>query len=92
MGPRFGYPSVMTYAKRFGSWNAALNSAELTPHSFREYRREDLLNCLQELARALGRPPTRKDLDKIPSPPSSGPFVRQFGSWQNALREAGLAK
>ena len=92
MGPRFGYPSAMTYAKRFGSWNAALKSAELTPQRFRDYRREDLLNCLQELARALGRPPTQKDMGRNPSLPSSGPFVKQFGSWRNALREAGLAK
>jgi hypothetical protein len=90
MGTMNGYPSAMTYQNRFGSWNAALKCAELNPERFREYRPEKLLNCLRDLAHALGRNPTQNDLNKNPSLPSPVPFVRQFGSWQNALSEAGV--
>ena len=55
-----------------------------------KYSREELVNQLLTLTSDLGRVPTMADLDKDSAKPSSGPFVREFGSWRNALKEAGL--
>lgn len=53
------------------------------------YSRAELLDAVRSLADDLGRLPTTDDL-KQHGKVSASPIYDRFGSWQNALREAGL--
>ena len=77
-------PDSTTYAHRFGSWNKALEKAGLNINRKRQYEKQDLINILQELNEKNRRSPSCRDV------PSITPFVNMFGSWNNALRTAGL--
>jgi hypothetical protein len=54
------------------------------------YSDRELLEMLQDYADLFGRPPTQSAINKHPDYPSASTFVRRFGSWNNAIREAGL--
>src|SRR5438105_5126730 len=78
-----------TVIERFGSWNRAKRAAGLVPRRFAT--REELLRCLSELGKRLGRTPTAKDLDANRGlVPSKSLYWHTFGSFTNALREAGF--
>jgi Homing endonuclease associated repeat len=78
-----------TVIERFGSWNRAKRTAGLVPRRFAT--KEELLRCLRELGERLGRTPTAKDLDENRgSVPSKSLYWHTFGSFTNALREAGF--
>jgi hypothetical protein len=55
-----------------------------------KYTDDELLTALQTLADEKGRPPTGKEANAHPDSPSKSTFLRRFGSWNNALCEAGL--
>jgi hypothetical protein len=84
-------PTAATYINHFGSWQGALEAADIPPHSGRKnvYDRETLSSHLRELAETLGRRPTTDDL-RATDGPWPGTYRRRFGSWRQALREAGL--
>jgi hypothetical protein len=78
-----------TVIERFGSWNRAKRAAGLVPRRFAT--KEELLRCLRELGERLGRTPTAKDLDANRGRvPSKSLYWHTFGSFTNALREAGF--
>ena len=77
-------PSYETYCNRFGSWADALKAAGLYPS--RGYSNEELILILQQKAEELGRTPRTRDMKR----PSASTFYDAFGSWNNALRSAGL--
>lgn len=78
-----------TVIEHFGSWNNAKRLAGLVPRRFAT--REELLDLLRQLGRALGRAPTAKDLDaRKGSLPSKSLYWHTFGSLTAALREAGF--
>ena len=78
-----------TVIGHFGSWNAAKRAAGLFPRRFAT--REELLAQLQELGRELGRTPTGRDLsERRSSMPSKSLLWHTFGSFTNALRQAGF--
>jgi hypothetical protein len=52
--------------------------------------REEKIELIQNLEKELGRPPTTRDLEKNKSLPSSNAIRTEFGSWNNALREANI--
>ena len=81
-----------TYQSRFGSWNEAVVEAGLTPNSRRrpEYADEELLDALGDLADALDRTPCRKDM-REEGPHSPTTYATRFGSWRDAVDEAGLS-
>ena len=54
------------------------------------YTKEQLLFYLKKLSSELKRTPTIKDMNKKKKFPSSGAYVKRFGSWNNSLRKAGL--
>jgi hypothetical protein len=77
-----------TVIQHFGSWNEAKRQAGLVPRRFAQPA--DLIRLLRELGDELGRPPTAKDLDeRRASMPSKSLYWHMFGSFKNALREAG---
>jgi Homing endonuclease associated repeat len=78
-----------TVIERFGSWNRAKRAAGLVPRRFAT--KEELLRCLRELGERLGRTPTARDVDEHRgSCPSKSLYWHTFGSFTNALREAGF--
>jgi hypothetical protein len=80
-------PSIGTIGKRCGSWAAALAELGMTP-ARRVYSDRDLIVVVQLAHRALGRPPRPSDLQAGRPQPKS--ISRRFGSWDAALRAAGI--
>jgi hypothetical protein len=78
-----------TVIEHFGTWNAAKRAAGLYPRRF--LTRDDLLAQLQALGEELGRTPKTSDLaSRRRSLPSASLYAHTFGSFGNALREAGF--
>jgi hypothetical protein len=78
-----------TVIEHFGTWNAAKRAAGLVPRRF--LTREELLTQLRGLGEELGRTPKAADLTaRRRSLPSTSLYAHTFGSFSNALREAGF--
>ncbi len=85
-----GWPSARVIGRRFGSWNAAVRAAGLTPNTVEHWTREMILDALRTLERELGRQPTYDDLRHPPSGYPGGHIVsRRLGSWAAACDELG---
>jgi len=79
-----------TYVERFGSWESALEAAELDPDDMgSKYTDYELLDELHRLEEKLGRSPTRYDLDEH-GQYSYKTYQNRFGSWNDAKTEAML--
>lgn len=81
-----------TYRRRFNSWENALVEADLAPPNSsppRQFSREALITALEDLTHELGRPPTQSDMQAqgVYSPDI---YHDRFGSWNEALKTAGL--
>lgn len=88
-----GGPSANTFAHHFGSWTAALKELGLTPRTggrCRDYDDEELLGALRQLAVELGHAPTISEMKARSDLPAASTFQRRFGTWNEALRAAGL--
>lgn len=78
-----------TVIEHFGTWNAAKRAAGLFPRRFST--REELLAQLRALGEELGRTPTARDLAaRRRTLPSASLYAHTFGSFTEALREAGF--
>jgi hypothetical protein len=78
-----------TVIEHFGTWNAAKRAAGLLPRRF--LTRGELLDQLRALGDELGRVPKASDLaTRRRSLPSTSLYAHTFGSFSNALREAGF--
>jgi SOS-response transcriptional repressor LexA len=77
------------YIRAFGSWNEALRATGLEVQFNPDISETELLEALQRLAEDLGRPPMRTEMNSN-GLFSAGPYIRQFGSWEAALTDAGL--
>lgn len=84
-----GAHSAKTYQKKFGSWNEALEEANLEINLERNITKSDLLDELERLADELERTPTSRDMAKKGKYGTSN-YPNKFGSWNGAVREAGL--
>ena len=85
------FPSYISYYTHFGSWNKALESANLLKNfEYRSYSNEELLNFLIEFKTKNGRSPKTNDFDKNDNLPASITYFKRFGSWNNALKLSGL--
>ena len=87
-----GHPDRNVIAQRFGSWNAALAAAGLSPRRVRrDWSEQEILDGLRRFAADHGRPPRASDrvglLERYPSPALA---ITRFGSWSAALAAAGL--
>ena len=80
-----------TYIEVFGSWEDALEAAGLDPADIgtKQYPDTALLEELQRLAQDLDRTPTQQDM-KEHGKYSDTPYQTRFGSWIDALDDAGL--
>jgi hypothetical protein len=71
-------------AKRFGSWNAALEKAGISKSVIRNISDEDLFAEMGNLWDRLGRQPTVKEMRRL-GRFSENPYKRRFGSWLHAV-------
>lgn len=82
-----------TLRKRFGGWRAALKAASLAERidaSNVATTRDGILGSIRAAAVALGTNIfTRREFERV-SGISNGPIYRHFGSWKNAIAEAGF--
>jgi DNA invertase Pin-like site-specific DNA recombinase len=89
------FPSSSTVRHRFGDWNAGLIRAGLkptTPQLRSRWEDEEIVLVLQGWAARHGRPPSMSDWARGASDrPAKTTVLNHFGSWSNALAEAGLA-
>jgi hypothetical protein len=81
--------TVKTFCKRFGGWNPALRAAGFEPNVEINLSDQTLIAALREFAEELGQPPTIEEMEQR-GPYTAGPYKRAFGSWNQALQEAGL--
>lgn len=84
-----GKISAPTYHTRFGSWNDALDAANLERNPRKQFTNEELLKDLRQFADELGRAPTSKQMNER-GPHNSKTYKDRFDTWNNALREAGF--
>lgn len=79
-----------TYADYFGTWTDALIAAGMEPNIRNDFSKEELIEDLQSFADTVdGETPTIPQMDNE-GPWSATLYVNEFGSWNEAVREAGL--
>ena len=84
------WPATGTVVNLFGSWNRALGAAGLVVKPY-AYTDEEVLRALRADAERLGRSPTREEWSHRPvGVPGVGAVQTHFGTWNAALRAAGL--
>jgi Homing endonuclease associated repeat len=81
-------PNVWDVARHFESWNAGLRAADIEP--LRRPTRDEVIGALRMEARARGGEPPRSAEWKRSEPPTVADVDRHFGSWNAAVRAAGL--
>ena len=81
-----GNYDATTIGRRFGSWNEALEIAELNFSNRVDITDEALYENILVLWQYCGRQPRRKELSYPPSTISQSPYLRRFRSWTNALQ------
>jgi hypothetical protein len=81
-------PNRSTFRTHFGCWSDALKAAGLEPQQPYSYDRDELLAAIKRAADELDRRPTRNEVLKR-AELSEHPFRTAFGSWGNAMEEAG---
>lgn len=83
---RFAYS---TYFRYFESWTAAKELAGVGKSSNNKISDEKLIRELYRVELLVAGSPTRREIDKLGEYPSST-YKHRFGSWNNALKVAGL--
>ncbi|MBI2107413.1 hypothetical protein HYT57_05505 [Candidatus Woesearchaeota archaeon] len=77
--------------KQFKTWNNLIKQCGLKRNKVWGYHKNELLGFLIEYKRKNDNIPKIKDFTGTQELPSSAPYFRNFGSWNNALKQAGLA-
>ncbi|WP_436932455.1 homing endonuclease associated repeat-containing protein [Halosimplex halobium] len=77
------------YQDEFGGWNDALREAGFEPNQPRKIPTDDLLNEIRRLAKELNRTPTKEQLNDRGKYYGQS-YLKRFGSWNEAVRQAGL--
>jgi hypothetical protein len=78
-----------TYFRYFNSWSQAKSIAGVADTSENKISDEKLLTDLKRVDLLVDGPPTRREVDRLGEYPSST-YKYRFGSWNEALAEAGL--
>lgn len=79
--------ALSIYARYFGSYNDAVKEAGLKPNrEHHKYTKDEIISIIQKTAKKLKRTPTINEIKNVGITIISS----KFGSWNNALIEAGL--
>lgn len=88
--------SAYTYQNRFGTWNDALDSADLDsrkynsgPEGVGKIEKDELLEEINRLRDIFGRVPKYDEMRER-GKYSTSTYEERFGSWGDAVKEAGL--
>lgn len=79
-------PVLNKYEQEEAPLKSTQKTDQENPASPEKYTQQELIQNLKALAEKLGRTPKSKELTY----PSIGTYNKRFGSWNNALRAAGL--
>ncbi|MFA5598528.1 MAG: HNH endonuclease [Pusillimonas sp.] len=82
----YGNYDISTVIRRFGTWNNALEKANLGISNRINIGDEELFENILRLWEHYGRQPRRIELANSPSKISQYPYNRRFGSWTAALQ------
>lgn len=85
---KYGTFSSKTYQNKFGMWNNALQAANLSINTERDIDPNRLIEEIHLLYKTLDEVPTVEDMEEFGSF-SKIPYQEKFGSWNEAIREAG---
>lgn len=77
---------VQTTLSRFGSWNDALNLAELQSTDYKVISDTDLFEEIERIWVNKGSQPTTTDIRNGISKYSLNTYLRRFGGWRSALK------
>lgn len=83
-------PATDTVKRVFGSWSNALEQAGFEPKRGRKHENQKLIRLLIAKASEMGVAPSQRAVNQDPDMPSSSVFKRHFGSWNAAIKAAGL--
>jgi len=81
-----------TIQRRFGSWSKALTQAGLQIRKYSKLTKSELLEDLKKTANSFNKKRITADEYQSLGKYALSPFTRVFGSWAQALEEAGLEK
>lgn len=81
----YGKYGVTTVIRRFGTWNAAVETAGLEISVERNIPDEKLFSSLYDLWAILGRQPSYSEVQKPTCQFHVATYERRFGSWRQAL-------
>lgn len=83
--------SAGVYQHRFGSWEEALDAADLDASEAgrQQYSNDDLEAEMQGVADEVGHAPRTADMEEH-GDISPATFTNRFGSWEDAVKEAGF--
>jgi hypothetical protein len=85
-----GQYSITPYIDRFGSWTESLQEAGISPD--RTYAtKKELIEELERIHEISSGSPTKKEMNEV-GEYSAQTYHRRFGSWNDALEEAGLSE
>jgi predicted Zn-ribbon and HTH transcriptional regulator len=77
--------SSKTYESRFGTWNKALEKAELSVSQQKNLSYRELFDNIEQVWINLGRQPLYSEIKRPLSKYSTRPYDLRFGSWRKAL-------
>lgn len=89
-------PSRKVIKRLFGNWNTAIKSAGFEPNksqhatAVKQYRKEDCIESLKKAKKIVGKSPTCEEYDELGVYPSYDTICRNFESFNDAKKEAGL--
>jgi hypothetical protein len=85
-----GYPSRRTFTNYFPTFDDALRAAGFDIPRKITYTKEILLAEIHRFVTEHKRQPSIKDMDSFDGYPGKRHFEKSFGSWNNAIKAAGL--
>lgn len=84
---KIGKYNANKLSKRFGSWDAALNAAELKSTGYHSKVTDmELFQDIENIWIVLGRQPKTSDIKNGMSKYGMSTYIRHFESWRNALK------
>ncbi len=86
---KLGFPNAVTIKKYFGGYNKLIESLGYNPN-LKYYSKKELIKILRDYYDKTGTVPLLQDFKSNRTYPDPKTYVDHFGTWTNALIQAGL--